>query len=140
MKERVVIIFIAVTLGLLATTIGFFLYESSKPNKEVTAVSQKPKTPEPAAKQEIELTVSSPKDESVTANRTIQVKGTTDSGNTVIISTNQDDVVVTPTSKGDFSATLTIDAGENKLVVQAVDPSGNTKKIIQTISFSSDEF
>ncbi len=140
MKERVVIIFIAVTLGLLATTIGFFLYESSKPNKEITAVSQTPKKPQPVQKDEITLAITSPKDEAVTANRTVQVKGTTDSKNTVIISTNTDDVVVAPTSQGNFSATVTIDSGENKLIVESIDPSGNTKKIIQTISFSSEDF
>lgn len=140
MKERVVIIFIAVTLGLLATTIGFFLYESSKPNREINAPVLKNKKPAPLVRQNITLTLTSPKDESVTANRTIQVKGVTDAQNTIIISTNQEDVAVTPTSQGNFSATVSIDAGENKLLVEAIDPSGNSKKITQTVSFSSDEF
>lgn len=140
MKERVVIIFIAVTLGLLATTIGFFLYESSKPNREINAPVLKNKKPAPIVRQDITLTLTSPKDESVTANRTIQVKGVTDAQNTIIISTNQEDVAVTPTSQGNFSATVSIDAGENKLFVEAIDPSGNSKKITQTVSFSSDEF
>lgn len=140
MKERVVIIFIAVTLGLIATTIGFFLYESSKPNREISAETHTPRKPQAAPHQEINLTVNSPKDEIVTTNRTIQVKGTTDAGNIILISTNQDDIAATPTTHGDFAATVTIDAGENKLIVTAIDPNGETKQITQTVSFSSESF
>lgn len=141
MKERVVIIFIAVTLGLLATTIGFFLYETSKPNKEISSsTTVKPKKPAPAPTNDILLSISSPKNEIVTSNRTIQVKGTTDPENTVIISTNQEDIAVAPTSNGSFSASISIDSGENKLSITAVNSLGNSKKITQTISFSSDEF
>lgn len=140
MKERIVIIFIAVTLGLLATTIGFFLYESSKPNTEINATTQKQAKPQPVVKDEVNLSVSDPKDESVTTNRTVQVKGTTDPQNTVIISTNQEDIAVSPTSQGTFTASVSIDAGENKLIVEAIDSAGNSKKEIRTISFSSGDF
>lgn len=141
MKERVVIIFIAVTLGLLATTIGFFLYESSKPNKEITSSSAiTPKKPAPEPKNDISLTITSPKNETVTQNRTIQVKGSTDPENIIIISTNQEDIAISPTSNGSFSASISIDSGENKLIITAIDTHGNSKKITQTVSFSSDEF
>ncbi len=138
MKERIVIIFIAVTLGLLVTTIGFFLYETSKPNKDIKPDITKKEKTGPLPSEKTKLTILAPKDETVTTNRTIQVKGVTDPQNTLIISTNTEDVVVGPTSEGSFTATITIDAGENKLVVRAIDPSGNTEEVIQTISFSSD--
>jgi hypothetical protein len=138
MKERIVIIFIAVTLGLLVTTIGFFLYETSKPNKDIKPDITKKEKIEPQPNEKTKLTILSPKDEAVSANRTIQVKGITDSQNTVIISSNTEDVVVSPTSEGTFTATITIDAGENKLIVRAIDASGETEEVIQTISFSSD--
>ncbi len=139
MKERIVIIFIAVTLGLLATTIGFFFYESSKPLKEVTT---KPtlSSMQPFPKDKITLNITEPKDEAITANRSVRVKGKTDPGNSVIISTNQEDLVVSPTPQGDFTATITIDAGVNKLVVEAISPDGDNKKVIQTISFTSEQF
>lgn len=139
MKERIVIIFIAVTLGLLVTTVGFFLYESSKPSKPVSEGSAQTAT-KPHPSDEITLTVTAPQNESLTANRTIQVKGKTDPQNTVIVSTNQEDTVVTPTSEGDFTASLTIDAGVNKLTVEAIAPNGNSKKDVRIVSFSTGDF
>lgn len=138
MKERIVIIFIAVTLGLLATTIGFFVYENAKPNKKVEVSNKKPE--EPVSNQKvITLTISTPADESVTNKRSVDVKGKTDPQNTVIISTNQEDVVAQPTDLGEFTATVAIDTGVNKLVVESINPNGESTKIERTISFSADE-
>lgn len=137
MKERIVIIFIAVTLGLLVTTIGFFLYESSKPSKPVDNKVPTKNATRPALNDEITLTVTSPQNESLTSNRTIQVKGKTDPQNVIIISTNEEDTVVSPTESGDFTASLSIDTGVNKLIVEAVAPNGNNKKDVRVISFSS---
>lgn len=142
MKERIVIIFIAVTLGLLATTIGFFLYEGSKPAKNINPTPEvKNKESTPALPTEkITLTISEPNDEAVVTGRTIRVRGKTDPQNTIIISTNEEDEVVTPTNNGDFTASINIDAGVNKLIIQAISPEGDKREIIQTISFSSEEF
>lgn len=138
MKERIVIIFIAVTLGLLATTIGFFVYESAKPNKKTDVTSKK--VEEPVNNQNsIHLTVSLPLDEYVTTKRSVEVKGKTDPQNTVIISTNQDDVIATPTATGDFIATVSIDAGVNRLIVESIAPDGQNAKDVRTVSFSSEE-
>lgn len=140
MKERIVIIFIAVTLGLLATTLGFFLYEASKPAKQIAP------TPTPQNKilkninEKITLTLSEPNDEKVVENRTIRVRGKTDPGNIIIVSSNQEDVVAKPTSLGDFTVSLSIDAGVNKLIIQAITPEGEKREVVQTISFSSEEF
>ena len=139
MKERVVIIFIAVTLGLLATTVGFFLYESAKPSKPVSEKLTQ-KATHPAPNDGITLTISSPQNESLTSNRTIQVKGKTYPQNTIIISTNQEDTVVSPTSEGDFTASLSIDTGVNKLIIEAVAPNGESKKEVRVISFSTGDF
>lgn len=140
MKERIVIIFIAVTLGLLFTTIGFFLYESSKPAKKITPTPVAEKSEPILKKEDITLTISEPNDEIIVSSRTVRVRGKTDPQNTVIISTNEEDEVVKPTSLGDFTATVSIDAGVNKLIIQAITPDGEKKEIIQTISFSSEEF
>lgn len=139
MKERIVIIFIAVTLGLLATTIGFFLYESSKPTKPATD-TQKETSAKQISREEITLTLSLPKDESITSNRTVQVRGKTDPQNTIIVSTNQEDTVVSPTTEGDFSVSISIDAGVNKLIVEAIAPNGDSKKETRTVSFTSEQF
>lgn len=142
MKERIVIIFIAVTLGLLATTVAFFLYESAKPttkmgeNKE--PITKVVKTQNPT--NSLSLNVTDPKDQSLTSKRTITVKGSTNPENTLLVSTNQEDVAALPTKNGDFSVSIAIDAGVNELMVTAIAPDGSSKKDLRVISYSSDEF
>lgn len=139
MKERIVIIFIAVTIGLILTTFGFFLYESTKP--ATTSTPTPTKTQKTVlSKDEILLVVDEPVDELVIEKRTITVKGKTDPENTLVISTNQEDAVATPTSSGSFSTTISIDTGINKLIITAITPKGAKKEIIKTISFSSEDF
>lgn len=140
MKERIVIIFIAVTLGLLATTVAFFLYESAKPAKVVQTKEPKKITKVIPPVTESALTVSEPKDETITTKRSVTVKGETLPENTVIISSNQEDVTITPESDGSFTATVTIDAGVNKLIITAIDSEGNSIKETRIVSFSSEEF
>lgn len=141
MKERIVIIFIAVTLGLLATTVAFFLYESAKPAKitstpETTPVVQ---NDAPVADSFL-LVVTEPKDESITEKRTVQIKGKTNPENTLIISSNQEDVAVVPTSEGDFTTSIAISAGVNKIIITAINPAGENKVDTKIVSFSAEEF
>jgi hypothetical protein len=140
MKERIVIIFIAVTLGLVATTVGFFVYESSKPAKNATSTPPLGNNESNPNQNTITLNISEPTDESITNNRNVRVRGKTDPENTIIISTNQEDVAIAPTNQGDFTASVSIDTGVNKIIIQAITPDGNKKEISQTISFSSEEF
>lgn len=140
MKERIVIIFIAVTLGLLATTVAFFLYESAKPATIVeTKEPQKISKLAPTSA-EIALLITEPKNESITTKRSITVKGETKPTNTIIISSNEEDVTVSPTADGTFAATVTIDAGVNKLIITAIDPDGNSQKETRIVSFTAEEF
>lgn len=139
MKERIVIIFIAVTIGLILTTFGFFLYESTKPVKKE---SPKPTTTQKdvTSHDEILLNVDEPVDEAVTTKRTITVKGKTNPSNTLIISTNQEDTVATPTSSGSFTTTISIDTGINKVIIKAITEDGAEKTVTKTVSFSPDDF
>lgn len=138
MKERIVIIFIAVTLGLIITTFAFFLYERSKPATEQKSTS---KTVQPTSQpNSILLQITEPAPETVSEKRSITVKGTTDPENVVIISTNQEDTVATPTSQGAFSATISIDAGINKLITRSISPNGESVVDERVISFSPEDF
>ncbi len=141
MKERIVIIFIAVTLGLLATTVAFFLYESAKPAK----IAENPK-PTPSSTRTAQnadsflLVINEPKDESITNKRSLQVKGKTNPDNIVIISSNSEDITVRPTEDGEFNATITIAAGVNKLITTAINTDGDAKTDTKIVSFSAEEF
>lgn len=140
MRERVIIAFIAVVLGLLITSAGFFLYESTRIVPQEKKEEQKVKAPKPAPESLLFLTIDEPKDEALVTKRTIQVKGKTNKDSTIVISSNQEDVVVTPAENGQFSATLTIDAGTNKLITQAISPKGEEKIDERIVTFSTEEF
>lgn len=139
MKERIVIVFIAIALGLFVTTLIFFIYQQTKilpkntPKSSNTVVKQTPADT-------ILLSIDEPKNESITDRRTIQVKGKTNPENTIIVSTNQEDVVASPTTEGQFSISVTIDTGVNKILTRVITPSGEEKTDSRIISFSTEEF
>ena len=138
MKERIVIVLIAIALGIFVTTLVFFIYQQTKilpKNASQTNSASKEKPQE-----KYFLSIEEPKDESLTEKRTIEVKGKTNPGNTILISTNQEDVVATPTSDGKFSATITIDAGTNNLTTRSVTPDGEEKVDTRIVTFSTEDF
>ena len=142
-KEKIVLSFIAVVLGLLVAGIVFYLYQSTK----VIPTSEKPKiiTIQPSASltpksSGIFLTVDNPKDESVTDKKIIKVTGKTIKDATVVVSTNIDDEVITPSANGDFSTTVNIEDGQNQIEVTAIAPTGEEQKSIKTITFSTESF
>ena len=130
MKERIVIVFIAALLGLLLTTAGYFIYQTAVSYQQQAKKEDQPlnfgsgneqeenKTPEA-------LTINSPEDEAVLDTRTIEIKGKTFAENTVVVSTNSEDVVGKPAQDGSFSITVTIDAGVNKIITRSISPEGN---------------
>lgn len=140
MKERIVIVFIAVALGLLVTTAGFFLYQQTKILPK--SANQKNISPKasPTPENKTYLSIEEPANESISDKRTISIKGKTNPENTLIISTNQEDIVVSPTSEGGFSATITIDTGTNKVVTRAVSPNGDERIDTRIITYSQEDF
>lgn len=139
MKERIVIVFIAIALGLFVTTLIFFIYQQTKILPKETPKSLG-KIVTPAPENSILLNIDEPKDESITDRRTIQIKGKTNPENTIIASTNQEDVVANPTSDGQFSISITIDTGVNIILTRVITPNGEEKTDSRIISFSTEEF
>lgn len=137
MRERIVIVFIAVALGLIVTTLAFLLYQQTKTLPKTTKIVT---NPSPTPKSGPYLVVDTPTNESLSDRRTIQVKGKTNSLNLVIISTNQEDVAVKATPDGKFAATITIDAGSNRLVTHSISPDGESTEDSRIITFSTEEF
>ena len=138
MRERIVIVFIAIAIGLLVTTLIFFLYQQTKtiPQKTINNVVGPTKAPA----QGVYLAIEAPLDEQISDRRSIQIKGRTDPKNIVIVSTNIEDEVVKPTSDGRFSVTITIDTSANVIVTRAVAPNGEETVDRRVITFSTEEF
>lgn len=138
MRERLVIVFIAVAVGLLVTTLIFFLYQQTKtiPQKTITSLVTPTETP----KEKAYLALESPGDEEISDRRSIQVKGKTSPENIVIVSTNVEDKIVKPTSDGRFAATITIDSNANVVVVRAIEKSGEEAVEKRIITYSTEDF
>ena len=145
MKEKIVIIFIALAIGLFATTIGFYFYQSGKDSlkNNVSNTSerlQSPKISKNSESLELFLNVDEPKDESLTDTRKIEVKGKTNPQNTLIVSSNIDDIIENPAIDGSFSINLSIEAGSNILTIRAVSPGGDEKTEQKVVTYSAEEF
>ena len=141
MKERFIIIIIAIIAGLFITTAGFFIYQSTKrnpnsPTPKKIAVS--PSTNQ--SNNALYVKVTSPTDESLTNKRTLQITGTTNPNNLVIVSTNLQDVEGKPTQDGNFAITIDIDAGPNVIITRSIAPNGDSVKDIRMVTYSTEEF
>ncbi len=141
MKERLIIIIVAIIAGLFITSAGFFIYQSTKKASDTPVVKNGPKTTTaPSSNGSIFVRVSEPNDESLTAKRTVSVKGSTNPENIVVISSNLEDIEVKPDQEGNFSTSIDIDAGANEIVTRAIAPDGSTTLDIKTITYSTEEF
>lgn len=141
MKERLIIVFVAVAIGLIVTTAAFFIYQSTKSINKESATKNKAKINTVGRTNgKLYLTIDEPKDEAVFSTRTIQLKGRTNAENTLIVSSNQEDVVASPTDDGTYAITLNIDVGTNKIIVKAVAPDGSEIEETKVVSFSTEEF
>lgn len=142
MKERLIIIFVAIVAGLFITSAGFFIYQSTKKINDTPTTTQTITVTPQQNKDEsgLFITVSEPKDESLTNKRTLSIKGSSNPENLIVISTNLEDIQIKPSRDGDFSATIDIDAGANELRTRAIAPNGNSVEDIRTVTYSTEEF
>lgn len=141
MKERAIIVFIAVLAGLILTTLGFLLYETTKKKAPIDVSKEKITETKPTPERvDLFVTIQSPQDETLTDKRSIVIKGKTNPGNTLIVSTNQELVAATPATDGSFSVTVTIDTGANNIVVRAINPQGEEVQDSTLITFNSEDF
>lgn len=142
--EKIVISFIAVLVGILASALAFYFYQSTKvvPPSNIKIVSVTSPKPEKVTTQKSSffLTVDTPKDEDVVENRVVTIAGKTTSDATILISTISADEIITPAKNGDFSTTVTLDSGENYIEINAISPSGEETKVTKTISVSTESF
>lgn len=141
MRERLVIIGVAVVLGLIITVVVFFVYQNTRKGVDIdTRDRSNIASPTPQEEDKIFLKISEPQNEIIVDRRTIQIKGSTNPENTIIISTNQEDTVGIPSSEGKFSITIEISTGSNAIIIRSIAPDGEAFQLERTITFSTEEF
>ena len=142
--EKVILSIIGVFFGLLVAGSAFYFYQSMtthpKTMDKKVAGANTNKQPTPTPTPSFFLNIDTPKDESVTDNKTVSISGKTIPSATIIISTASDDQVLNPSSQGDFTTTETIDTGVNQLLFTAIAPNGEEVKKTMTITYSTESF
>ncbi len=139
-QERVILSFIMVVIGLLVAGVAFYIYQGTKTiSVTKTTVSVATPTPTPIANS-IYLNVDSPKDESVTDNKTVTISGKTTPDATIVIMTNSDQEVIEPSGQGDFSTTITVANGGNLIRIIAFGNDGQSTSIQRTVTYSLEDF
>jgi hypothetical protein len=132
--------FVAIGIGLFVAAGAFFIYQSlrSLPQNKIPTITLNNPTPTP--QEAVLLSIDSPADESVQSSRNLTISGKTDPQATLILNTDSDDQVVTPTSTGNFSLTTIIDTGVNIIHLTAVTPDGQENKKTFTVSSTTEDF
>ncbi|MBI2032945.1 MAG: hypothetical protein HYT10_00530 [Candidatus Levybacteria bacterium] len=138
--EKIFISFIAVVIGIIVAGVAFYIYQSTKilppSNTKPLSVTK----PSPTPPTTIFLSLEQPADEDVVDKKVITVSGKTTKDATVVVSTPVADQVVTPTSTGSFSTTVTIDDGGNQIEVTAIGANGEEATQTRTVTFSTESF
>lgn len=138
--EKIVISSLAVVVGILVAGAFFYFYQQTKtiPQNQTKVISLA--QPTPTLKPSIFLSVDKPTDEEVVDTKIISVSGKTDPMSIIIITTNSEDQIITPAQNGNFSATVTIDNGANKITITAIAQNGEEVKIVRTVTYSTENF
>lgn len=138
--EKIVLSFIATLFGLLVAGIAFYFFQATKTvmpsDTKVISFTSPTLTPLPS----IFLTLDRPKDEEVVTSKIMIISGKTSSSAVVVVMTDSREDVITPTSNGDFSTTVSIDDGQNIVEVTAIAPNGESTTVKKTVTYSQEEF
>ena len=139
-KEKIVLSFIAVVVGILVTGVAFYLYQATKavPSSKIKTI--KISSPSPTPKPSIFLIIQGPEDEKVVNKKVVTVSGTTARDATIVVLSPVDEEVVKPAGTGDFSTTINIGSGQNNIEITAISPNGEEARITKTVTFSTEEF
>jgi len=137
-KEKVVIFFIAVVIGLIFAGVAFYFYQSTKviPAAKQAAAA----TPTPTPKPTIYLSITEPTDEEVTDKNIIALSGQTITDGTIIVLTKSAQQVIQPTLTGTFSTTVNLDDGENLIKVIVIGSDGQVEETDRTVTLSTEAF
>jgi hypothetical protein len=139
-KEKIILSFIAVAVGLTIAGVVYYFYQTSRtlPTNEQHTVSVR--KPTPILTNTLFLSINQPRDEAVYKQKVVTVSGKTKSDATIIILTETDQQVIKPTGIGDFSTTVNIDDGQNIIQITAMSKNGEQKTISKTVTFSTENF
>lgn len=138
-KEKIILSFVAVLIGLLVASGVFYFYQQTKvisPEKQKTVLTQPSPTPKPL----VLLVVDELLDEKIYDTKVVKISGKTEPDALIVILTENSEDVLSPAKNGDFSTTVTLENGANLIQITAIGKNGGTNTIERTVSYSSESF
>jgi len=140
-KERVILSFIALLIGLAVAGGAFYLYQQTqnKPQEVKSETVVSIPTPTPDGDSEL-LVIEKPKNEDVISSKTLTVSGKTLPESTVVAQTEVDEQVAISSNNGDFQFTIEVEGGLNIISITAVLPDGTEVNEERVITYSEEDF
>jgi hypothetical protein len=139
-KEKIILLFIAILIGLLVALGIFFFFQYTKQVKPSEIKKITIQNPSPAVQSSVFLTIDQPNDESVADNRVIRISGKTVPNAKIVILTQGNEEAAIPTVDGSFSTDITVDTGENIIQIIAVAPNGEIVSTKRVVTYSNESF
>jgi len=137
--ERIVLSIIAILIGLFVAGTIFFVYQitQNKNTEKKADVSILP-TLSPTSAVSL-LTITSPENESVTDQKTIELKGKAPANAIIIIATENGHNALSASDTGEFSEDISLDVGVNIIQITAI-AGDKEESTIHTVSYSTESF
>lgn len=138
-KEMLFAILFGLIVGLILTY-GFYrarLAIGPRPNPVVTPSPGAQTSPSPSNNGQ--LTILSPEDELVQAERSTTITGKTLANSPIVILVNNDEDVTMSDSSGNFSQQRTLESGSNVIIVTVLDANGNSIVAERTVIVANTE-
>lgn len=138
-KEKIILSFVAAIIGLVVAGAAFYIYEGTRisPEKQNSTIAINPSpTPKPA----VDLFIDEPKDEEVVDSAILKISGKTDPSATVVVLTDSDQDVVSPSETGSFTTTVNLNNGVNFVKIISILKNGLETSKDFTVTYSTESF
>jgi hypothetical protein len=139
-KEKIILSFAALLIGVGVAIASFFIHQSTRKVKstEIKTITINDPSPTPASG--LFLTLDSPRDEEVVSTRSIKVSGKTTPDAKIVILTQDSEEAALPTKDGSFTTDINLSQDENIIEVSAIGPNGEIVKVTRVVLYSTESF
>ena len=112
-----------------------------KPNTQIVQLSQKASaSPSPQVSgTPLSLEITEPKNEEITSSEKITIKGKTQPSNTLVLDSDDDNVVTQASEDGSFSFPVTLDEGGNQYMITSYNDKAEAENKTLTVLYKTEK-